>query len=802
MKCFFQLFCRSVVTCILLMPHTNDMLTAQITTLRTQADVDEFDSSITVFNGNLSIGISGPSSNITDLSNLSNLEVVNGDLYIDANKFLTNLSGLDNLTTVTGSLSISNNQALLNFDGLQALTTVGENFECRNHDNVTSISALNTISSVGGRLQFTNMNGVSNLDGFQSLKEVGETLQISFNQNLKNVAGLTSLSLIGQDLDIKYNTKLQDINGLRSLRIIGRSLKIEHNYTLHNVNGLRNLVSVDGSFRLLDNLELSDCCGVKKLLSNPDAISHSIAVSRNLEGCLSEEQIQEKEDCSTVRTDITGTVFFDANQNKIQEETEYGIDGIQIINSLTEDRSLTNVQGLFGLEGKIDQQYALSIDLEDKWDLSTDQNTYEFTYNPNNKPSISFGVYSPDPTHSGKIDIVSAPSRCNTDVRFFVSAVNDGFVASTGEVQIRLDPLLTFVSGSGSVEFIVENDLLIYPFDTLFPFEKIDLTFLVQMPSEQSTGESLSSSAVLIYKDVSGPDIQNTDQYTSIVLCSYDPNDKQVSPVGVKDENYTLIEDELSYTVRFQNTGNAAAIDLRILDTLDESLDLQTFKVNQSSFPVYTTLQDRALEFYFENIWLIDSLTNEPESHGFINYSIKPKADIEELTEIENTAHIIFDFNPAIITNTTRNTMVETICDDLFITEVGTICEGEEYRGFTTSGNYDLVLPIGITCDSFVTLELTVLPEDDPFCMVNTTMEQQQNMTTIYPNPLQTGSSFTLANLPKGEYQIAVFDITGQKAFTSSISTTSNTVQVNLREGLYFLSIPSLNVTKKLYIHE
>ena len=83
----------------------------------------------------------------------------------------------------------------------------------------------------------------------------------------------------------------------------------------------------------------------------------------------------------------------------------------------------------------------------------------------------------------------------------------------------------------------------------------------------------------------------------------------------------------------------------------------------------------------------------------------------------------------------------------------------------------------------------------------HTSLESKLELT-IFPNPLQTGSSFTLANLPKGEHQIDVFDITGQKAFTSSISTASNTVQVNLREGLYFLSIPSLNVTKKLYIHE
>ena len=90
-------------------------------------------------------------------------------------------------------------------------------------------------------------------------------------------------------------------------------------------------------------------------------------------------------------------------------------------------------------------------------------------------------------------------------------------------------------------------------------------------------------------------------------MCSYDPNDKIVSPPGVKGENYTLKGEKLIYTVRFQNTGNAPAIDVKILDTLSSSLDMNTFKVLNSSFPATTSVRGREVEFYFKDIglWIV-----------------------------------------------------------------------------------------------------------------------------------------------------------------------------------------------------
>ncbi|MBU3676596.1 MAG: T9SS type A sorting domain-containing protein, partial [Chitinophagaceae bacterium] len=75
----------------------------------------------------------------------------------------------------------------------------------------------------------------------------------------------------------------------------------------------------------------------------------------------------------------------------------------------------------------------------------------------------------------------------------------------------------------------------------------------------------------------------------------------------------------------------------------------------------YTLNGPGRLLFTFAGINLPDSNTNEPASHGFVQYAIKPKGGLSMNTSIENTASIYFDFNPPIVTNTTQNIIVEAI---------------------------------------------------------------------------------------------------------------------------------------------
>jgi uncharacterized repeat protein (TIGR01451 family) len=154
----------------------------------------------------------------------------------------------------------------------------------------------------------------------------------------------------------------------------------------------------------------------------------------------------------------------------------------------------------------------------------------------------------------------------------------------------------------------------------------------------------------------------NNGSLLQILGNSYDPNDKNAS-TDYMNENYPLgyldpfIDDALSYTIRFQNTGTAPAQNIYIIDTLDAHLDWSSFALIEASHPMQVVnLGNGIMRFEFPQIWLPDSTTNEPESHGHLTYRITENPNNLIMSTIENTAYIYFDWNAPIITNTTLHT--------------------------------------------------------------------------------------------------------------------------------------------------
>lgn len=144
------------------------------------------------------------------------------------------------------------------------------------------------------------------------------------------------------------------------------------------------------------------------------------------------------------------------------------------------------------------------------------------------------------------------------------------------------------------------------------------------------------------------------------VTGSYDPNDKRAIPEGYGDAHNIRPGVDLEYIIRFQNTGTDTAFLVVIRDTISEFLDLTTLKAGAASHDYkLEVLESGVLKFTFENILLPDSTTNEPASHGIVQYTIAQKPDLPLGTEIFNSAAIYFDFNEPVITNQTWHTINE-----------------------------------------------------------------------------------------------------------------------------------------------
>ncbi len=151
----------------------------------------------------------------------------------------------------------------------------------------------------------------------------------------------------------------------------------------------------------------------------------------------------------------------------------------------------------------------------------------------------------------------------------------------------------------------------------------------------------------------------NSGSLLQILGNAYDPNDKNAStdymneayPLGFLD---AFTDDALTYTIRFQNTGTAPAQNVYIIDTLSTLLNWTSFTLIETSHPMQVVnLGNGIMRFEFNQIWLPDSTSNEPQSHGHFTYRILENVNNPIMSTIENTAYIYFDWNDPIVTNTT-----------------------------------------------------------------------------------------------------------------------------------------------------
>ena len=143
---------------------------------------------------------------------------------------------------------------------------------------------------------------------------------------------------------------------------------------------------------------------------------------------------------------------------------------------------------------------------------------------------------------------------------------------------------------------------------------------------------------------------------------SYDPNDKQSASDGPSVENFSLLEDDLHYTIRFQNEGNYKATHVVIKDTISSYLNANSIKIFSSSHNVQTQInRNNEVVFRFANIELPPQSENEARNQGFVKFKVSPVGNLPDNTTILNTAYIYFENNSPIVTNITENILVEEL---------------------------------------------------------------------------------------------------------------------------------------------
>lgn len=697
-------------------------------------------------------------SHVNDLPEFPLLNTIHGSFIIEENINLPIIRGYENIERVHGDLIIKyepleiiRRVESLTFDAFHQLKYVGGQFDfrVRDLDTLDGFTALDTVVGdfsvdgnngyhnfpqdnqfkyIGGNIYLDDLSMMENLNCFNALENINGGMSLSDCANVMNLSSISHFTEYGGGLELK-EMSLSGLSDLANLRKLGGSLSISQCNLLTNLAGLEGLDSIDGRIYIFSNLNLESLEGIQNIdpqtirplgnsaiqiednprlmTCNVESICEALRVLRrsyqignNAVGCDHISQIECKD------FGLSGTVYFDSNQNKLKDTDEVGIPGIPVRFQPDDLLSITNAQGEFFVFADSGDVLTMTPEYSLAWQQTTDSLSYTSTFEEGSSGNHDhlFGLYPVADWYDLSLGLTSNPIRCNQNTHFFLHWLNGSTRSVDGRVIMQYDSLATFVSATlpPSMHDITARELT-WDFDSLSLYTNQFVRITFKMADETFVGQMMNFSASS-FMDTSGTEVL-MDQvlYTPILVCAVDPNDKLVMPPGVREENYTLKDDLLTYTIRFENLGNAEAIDITVMDTLDASLDISSFHVVNSSFPVLTTIDGQVITFFFKNIWLVAQGT------GFVTYEVKAHSDVQDLTPVENLAGIVFDFNQPIVTNTTTNTLVYEICDDVHVVFDTTICQGQDFLGHTESGVYFDTLQIGSICDSFTEIHLTVL---------------------------------------------------------------------------------------------
>ena len=366
---------------------------------------------------------------------------------------------------------------------------------------------------------------------------------------------------------------------------------------------------------------------------------------------------------------VCGTMYFDGNNNGIFDSGESPLPFENITAIISSDNIFTvatDVNGNYCIDALVGNNVALVASFSINPQASIEPYGYNYYINADSYTS-NFGVYYVENNLDLGIDLTESGS-CTRGFEGYYNlyAHNYSNLSSTATITFQYNNQQSYVYSSP--DGLNDDVLNTFTWDVLMePFSVQVLTLGVMNSEDMVLGSTIFLEAT-IEETGSDPDVlaENNNSFVSqIVVGSYDPNNKVVSPAGDPEQGgipYQSFQDlfgydEVTYTINFQNTGTAPAVNVLVTDEIDVDLDISTIQLIGTTHNAMMTIQDRMVTWTFNNIQLPDSNTNEPESHGAITYRISFLDALEEGTEITNTANIYFDFNEPIVTNTTLNTL-------------------------------------------------------------------------------------------------------------------------------------------------
>ena len=383
--------------------------------------------------------------------------------------------------------------------------------------------------------------------------------------------------------------------------------------------------------------------------------------------CIDNDPINNPNNCIGV-ANITGFIYEDLDTNCSYSNTDWHTENIPV-------KVYDNQNNMLAMSYTVNGSYSFTLLQPDTFVVKIDDAALPFSMDcgqANNQivpldsanqtiQNINFPVVC-DTTYDIKVNSVNSQGwvfpgqqhSLNINISDNMSWYNLNCISLnySGTVSISITGPVTYVTPTNNaLTPAVNGNTFIYnitDFSTLTP-SSFGLQF--QTDTTAQANDQICVHIEINPIPLDADTTNNVYDFCYQVVNSYDPNMKEVYPVNVLPG----YDDWFTYTIHFQNTGNAPAFNIRLRDTLDANLDINTFEIRGYSHPAIVSINGNNLTVRFNNIMLPDSTTDYEGSMGYFQYRIKPLPNLPLGSQIENTAYIYFDYNAPIITNTTQN---------------------------------------------------------------------------------------------------------------------------------------------------
>lgn len=360
---------------------------------------------------------------------------------------------------------------------------------------------------------------------------------------------------------------------------------------------------------------------------------------------------------------INGYVYYDKNSNGVKDATEPFLPNQVVKISNTNLYAITNSAGTYSCPVLNSGSYYAKPVKTAPYIISSAPDSIGFSISntATNLPNKNFGIRLQPNVHDIAVDYTSLQApRPGFAYSAYITASNIGSLRSDS-IIVKLDHDPNLVLDSTSYAYQVhQGDSIVWKIDSLTLFEKKPIKVYFHLPANVALlGTNLDNYVSIRDKYTDINPGNNYGSSTELIVGAYDPNDKKAEPAGNGPTgDIPPSTQNLTYTIRFQNTGSAPAENIVIKDTLSPFVDVSSIQMISSSHAYNAKLKNGGIIWWeFNNINLPDSNQNEPASHGFIKYKVNVKPNLAAGTQIKNTGYIFFDFNPAIVTNTALNTI-------------------------------------------------------------------------------------------------------------------------------------------------